>query len=93
MKKSIEIKKVDKSIEILMNSDCISTFEMGKNKINGQVLYEKLDINIDDIFTVSDSNIIKKSNVVDDIVIYNTYEFVKKLTDQINKTLNTLNNR
>lgn len=93
MKKNLEIKKLEKTIEIFMNSECIYSFEIGKNKINGQVLYEKLDIHNDDVFVIIDGGSTKSTMYIDDVVIKNTYVFMNKLCTQINKTLDTINGR
>lgn len=90
MNKKIKVNKREKEIIITMNKEEICNFKIGKNKIDGKELFEKLDINREDVFEIEDCGIKKDSSQIDDVVVINTQIFLERLISRINETLNSI---
>lgn len=90
MNKIVDVSKENGKIRISLNSVSITEFNISQNKINGKELFDRLDIKKDDIFSLKPLEIKKESKEIDDIVLTNTYEFLKRVVERINDKLGEL---
>lgn len=93
MNKKIKVIKNDGKIVMFLNDSIISDFSISQNKINGKELFEKLDIQKEDIFTLEPHGVANDSKDIEDIVLINTHEFLGKVVERVNNKLIELLNR
>ncbi len=91
MNKVINVIKEEDKIVINLNGDSISEFPISQNKINGKVIFDKMDIQKDDVFKLKPLDVAKDSKNIEDIVLVNTHEFLAKVVKRINSKIIEIN--